>query len=226
MNPAEPISRTYRLAMGVCAVAVRRWGRLEVSGVEHLPRCGPVLLAGNHDSYWDPLAIGIAGLPRRQIRALAKSSIWRVPGLGRILDGMGQIPIERGASDARALDRAVSELAGGARIGVFPEGTRSLGRTLRARSGLGRLALAVPQAQVICVTVQGTVDIARFPKRPRIRVRFFLPAAASQAPTDVPDAAELPVRLLAEIRRHAPIAPAGRRAASTEEPRIRTTPAT
>ncbi len=135
MNPAEPISRTYRLAMGVCAVAVRRWGRLEVSGVEHLPRCGPVLLAGNHDSYWDPLAIGIAELPRRQIRALAKSSIWRVPGLGRILDGIGQIPIERGASDARALDRAVSELAGGARIGVFPEGTRSLGRTLRARSG-------------------------------------------------------------------------------------------
>lgn len=199
-------------------MAVRWWGRLEVSGIEHLPRSGPVLLAANHDSYWDPVAIGIAGLPRRQIRALTKSSMWKVPGLDRILDGMGQIPIERGAGDARALDRAVSELAHGACVGVFPEGTRSLGRRLRARSGLGRLALAVPQAQVICCTVLGTVEIARFPRRPQIEVRFFAPAVEAQARPDAPNAADLPVRLLAEIRRHAPIAPAGRRAAPTEAP--------
>ncbi len=218
MTAVEPITRTYRLAMGVCALAVRWWGRLEVSGLEHLPLSGPVLLAANHDSYWDPVAIGIAALRSRQIRALAKSSMWKVRGLGRILDGMGQIPIERGAGDARALDRAVSELARGACIGVFPEGTRSLGRTLRARSGLGRLALAVPQAQVICATVQGTVDIARFPKRPRVRVRFFVPAADSHALGDVRNAADLPIRLLAEIRREAPIASAGRGARTDQPP--------
>lgn len=218
MTAVDPITRTYRLAMGVCALAVRWWGRLEVSGLEHLPLSGPVLLAANHDSYWDPVAIGIAALRSRQIRALAKSSMWKVRGLGRILDGMGQIPIERGAGDARALDRAVSELARGACIGVFPEGTRSLGRTLRARSGLGRLALAVPQAQVICATVQGTVDIARFPKRPRVRVRFFVPAADSHALPDVRNAADLPIRLLAEIRREAPIASAGRGARTDQPP--------
>lgn len=218
MTAVEPITRTYRLAMGVCALAVRWWGRLEVSGLEHLPLSGPVLLAANHDSYWDPVAIGIAALRSRQIRALAKSSMWKVRGLGRILDGMGQIPIERGAGDARALDRAVSELARGACIGVFPEGTRSLGRTLRARSGLGRLALAVPQAQVICATVQGTVDIARFPKRPRVRVRFFVPAGDSHALGDVRNAADLPIRLLAEIRREAPIASAGRGARTDQPP--------
>lgn len=226
LTVAEPVSRTYRLAMGVCAVAVRRWGRLEVSGLEHLPGSGPVLLAANHDSYWDPVAIGIAALPRRQIRALAKSSMWKVHGLGPILDAMGQIPIERGAGDARALDRAVSELARGACIGVFPEGTRSLGRTLRARSGLGRLALAVPQAPVICATVQGTVDIARFPRRPRVRVRFFVPAANPHTPLEAPHPADLPVRLLAEIRRHAPIAAAGRRTRTGQEPPARAQPPT
>src|SRR3978361_2046221 len=79
--------------------AVKWWGRLEVSGLEHLPAEGPVLLAGNHDSYWDPIAIGIAGLPRRQICALAKSSLWK-PGLAKILDGMGQIPMQRGRGRA------------------------------------------------------------------------------------------------------------------------------
>jgi 1-acyl-sn-glycerol-3-phosphate acyltransferase len=194
--------------MAACSPVVRWWGRLEVSGLEHLPAEGPVLLAGNHDSYWDPVAVGIAGLPRRQIRALAKSSLWKVRGLGRVLDGMGQIPIDRGAGDARALDRAIEELGAGACIGVFPEGTRSLGRVLRARSGFGRLAAAVPDAEVVCCTVEGTTDIARFPRRPRVRVRFFRPAGGGRV--DGETAGELSVRLLEEIRSHAAVVSAKR----------------
>jgi 1-acyl-sn-glycerol-3-phosphate acyltransferase len=202
------VTPTYRFAMAVCSPVVRWWGRLEASGLEHLPESGPVLLAGNHDSYWDPVAVGIAGLRRRQIRALAKSSMWKVRGLGKVLDGMGQIPIDRGAGDARALDRAIRELRGGACIGVFPEGTRSLGRELRARSGFGRLAAAAPEAQVVCCTVTGTTDIARFPKRPRIRVRFFTPAGGGLLNGETPG--ELSARLLAEIRAAAPIVSAKR----------------
>ena len=205
----ETASRTYRFAMAACSPVVRGWGRLEVSGLEALPESGPVLLAGNHDSYWDPVAVGIAGLPRRQIQALAKSSLWKIRGLDRVLDGMGQIPIDRGAGDAHALDRAVAELRAGACIGVFPEGTRSLGRTLRARSGFGRLAAAVPEAEVVCVTVEGTVDITSPPKRPRIRVNFFTPAGGGLQPGESPG--DLSVRLLEEIRGRAPIAIAGRK---------------
>jgi 1-acyl-sn-glycerol-3-phosphate acyltransferase len=195
--------------MAVCTPIVRWWGRLEVSGLEHLPASGPVLLAGNHDSYWDPVAVGIAALSRRQIRALAKSSMWKIRGLDRVLDGMGQIPIDRGAGDARALDRAIEELRGGACIGVFPEGTRSLGRELRARSGFGRLAAAVPEAAVVSCTVTGTTDITRFPRRPRIRVRFFTPAGGGLVNGEAP--AALSARLLAEIRAEAPIVSAKRR---------------
>jgi 1-acyl-sn-glycerol-3-phosphate acyltransferase len=207
----ERISGTYRVAMAACTPIVRWWGRLQVSGLEHLPESGPVLLAGNHDSYWDPVAVGIAGLPRRQIRALAKSSMWKIRGLDRVLDGMGQIPIDRGAGDARALDRAISELRAGACIGVFPEGTRSLGRDLRARSGFGRLAAAVPEAEVVCCTVVGTTDITSFPKRPKIAVRFFRPTGGGLVNGETP--AELSARLLAEIRAEAPIVSAKRRGA-------------
>jgi 1-acyl-sn-glycerol-3-phosphate acyltransferase len=163
-----------------------------------------VLLAGNHDSYWDPVVVGMAALRRRQIKALAKSSLWKVRGLGPVLDGMGQIPIERGAGDVGALDRAVAELRAGSCIGVFLEGTRTLGRTLRARSGFGRLAELVPEAEIVCCTVVGTVELARFPHRPRVRVEFFRPAPGP--PGESP--AELSTRLLAEIRARAPIPPA------------------
>ncbi|MEA2167244.1 MAG: 1-acyl-sn-glycerol-3-phosphate acyltransferase [Solirubrobacteraceae bacterium] len=202
-----PVTRTYRFAMAALTPVVRWWGRLTVTGLDALPLDGPLLLAGNHDSQWDPVAIGIAGRPRRQINALAKSS-WKIPGLGGILHGMGQIPIDRGAGDAHALDRATLHLGAGACIGVFPEGTISLGRELRARSGFGRLAVSVPDAAVVCVAVRGTVDIARFPRRPRINVEFFTPAAGGSQPGETP--ADLSARLVAEIRERAPVAAAGR----------------
>jgi 1-acyl-sn-glycerol-3-phosphate acyltransferase len=195
--------------MAACAPIVRWWGRMEVEGAELLPTSGPVLIVGNHDSQWDPVAIGMAGRKRRQIRALAKASLWDIPGLAPILRGMGQIPIQRGKADAGALDEAIRQLREGACIGIFPEGTISRGAVLRARSGLGRLALAVPEAKIVSVTVTGTVDIVRFPRRPRIRVVFFLPGEGGVREGE--DATDLPVRLLAEIRALAPIAQSGRR---------------
>jgi 1-acyl-sn-glycerol-3-phosphate acyltransferase len=209
MVAMSTVSPTYRFVMAVSTPAVKWWGRLAVTGLEHLPQDGPLLIVGNHDSYWDPVAVGIAGLPRRQVRALAKSSLWK-PGLGKVLDGMGQIPIERGKGDSHAMDRAFAELRDGACIGVFPEGTRSLGRELRARSGLGRLAEAVPEARLVCVAVRGTVDIPKFPRsRPRVHVDFFPPRDGQPKPGE--SHTELGARLLAELRERAPIAHAGRK---------------
>ena len=199
----------YRAVMAGATPLLKWWGSMTVEGLEHLPPTGPVLLAGNHDSYWDPVAVGTAALSVRPVQALAKASMWGNPVVGKVLDGMGQIPIDRGAGDARALDRAIAELRGGACIGVFPEGTRSLGRELRARSGFGRLAAAVPEAAVVSCTVTGTTNIARFPRRPRIRVRFFTPAGGGLVNGET--AAELSARLLAEIRAEAPIVSAKRR---------------
>ena len=191
----------YRTAMAACRPA-SLWGRLRVEGLEALPESGPVLVVGNHDSHWDPVTVGVAAIRRRQIRALAKSSLWDVRGLSPILNGMGQIPIERGAGDAGALSRAIEELRAGACIGVFPEGTRSRGEVLRPRSGVGRLALEVPETKLVCVAIEGTSDLTGFPRRPRLRTRFFEPADGQARPDEEPG--ELSARLLAEIREQVP----------------------
>ena len=194
----------YRLAMALVRPIVTWWGRLEVIGLEVLPLSGPTLVFVNHDSAWDPLVIGVAASPRRQIRALAISTLWRNRFLAWVLDGMGQIPVNRGAGDAHAMDMATSRLAAGECLGVFPEATVSLGRTMRARSGAGRLALAVPQARIVCAAATGVVDVAKFPTRPRIRVRFFEPESGQRV--DGESAAELSKRVNDEIRQMAPIA--------------------
>ncbi|HET9152713.1 MAG TPA: lysophospholipid acyltransferase family protein, partial [Solirubrobacterales bacterium] len=154
------------------------------------------------DSHWDPVMIGVAARKRRMIRALAKSTLWDVRGLAPVLDGMGQIPIVRGAGDAQALANAIEALRGGSCVGVFPEGTRSRGKVMRARSGVGRLALEVPEAHVSLVAIEGTSDLTGFPRRPRIRIRFFDPVGGQPRPDE--DPSELSARLLSEIRQLVP----------------------
>jgi 1-acyl-sn-glycerol-3-phosphate acyltransferase len=201
----------YRTAMAVCRPAMI-WGRLRVEGLEALPETGPVLVVGNHDSHWDPVTVGVSAIRRRQIKALAKADLWKVRGLSPVLNGMGQIPIERGAGDAGALARAIEELRRGSCIGVFPEGTRSRGNVLRARSGVGRLALEVPEAKLVCVAIEGTTDFTGFPHRPRISTRFFEPTGGQAKPGE--DPGELAARLLAEIRELVPPSVSARKRAS------------
>jgi 1-acyl-sn-glycerol-3-phosphate acyltransferase len=217
----ERITPAYRGVMIASTPGVVWWGRLHVTGVDLLPLTGPLLVVGDHDSYWDTVAAGIAAMPRRQIRALAKSSMWKNKLLGAVLTGMGQIPIERGSGDAGALDRAIEELRKGACIGIYPEGTRSLGRALRARSGIGYLAQAVPEATILGVACNGTVAIPRFPKaRPHVEVEFFEFDRPAIAPEESPQ--QYSTRLLTQLRQRAPIEVAGRARAAALAGRVPT----
>jgi 1-acyl-sn-glycerol-3-phosphate acyltransferase len=198
----------YRLVMLVATPIVRWWGRLTVTGLEALPTQGATVLMANHDSMWDPVVIGVAARTR-QLRALAKASLWRNRPLAAVLDRMGQIPIERGRGDLAALSAAVGELERGNCIGVFPEGTVSRGEPLRALSGAGRLALAVADVQVVAARVIGSVDIVRFPRRPRLRVEFFRPADGQPRADET--AVGLTKRVMAEVRDGAPYVACGRR---------------
>jgi len=213
---AERVPRVYATVMIVATPIVKWWGRLRVEGASLFPLEGPTVLMVNHDSQWDPVVVGVA-LRRRQLRALAKSSLWKSKPMAWVLDHMGQIPIERGRGDTAALSAAIEHLERGECIGVFPEGTVSRGRTLRYLSGAGRLALAVPGTRVLGVRVTGAVDIARFPKRPRLVVEVFEPAAGPPAAGE--SAVALTKRVMTEVRASAPPAIAGRSRKRAEQER-------
>jgi 1-acyl-sn-glycerol-3-phosphate acyltransferase len=183
---------------------LRWWVRLEVRGLENLPAHGPALVVSNHDAWLDPLVIIEAMMwKQRQLRFLAKSTLWKSRILAWILDGAAQIPIRRGESDAAALEAAVDALGRGETVGIFPEGTLSRGEKLRARRGVSRLARACPGVPVVLVAVWGGTDLKRFPKRPKVGIEFFAPAEGQPRPDE--DPAELAQRLLDEIREKVPV---------------------
>jgi 1-acyl-sn-glycerol-3-phosphate acyltransferase len=176
------------------------WGRVRVTGLEAVPERGALLVVPNHDSQMDPVVLGVALRKRRMLRFLARASLWKIRGLGPVMRGMRQIPIERGAGDATAIGAAVAALEAGEAICVFPEGKLSLGEQLRARSGVGRLKAACPEARIVLAAISGTTDYVRFPRRPRVAIELFAPPAGADEPQQLLDA----------LRRRVPPVKAGR----------------
>jgi len=114
-----------------------------IEGVERIPESGPAIVASNHVSYLDPLALAyVADRRHRRVRFLAKRELFAKRGLGALLRGAHQIPVDRGTAHAAAsLDGAVAALAQGECVAVFPEGTISLDlEPMAGKSGTARLA--------------------------------------------------------------------------------------
>lgn len=178
---------------------LRWWARLDVRGLEAVPATGPVLVISNHDSWLDPLAL-IESLmwKGRQVRFLAKSTLWKSRVLAWILNRAGQIPVKRGEGDQVAVAAAVTALDSGEVVGIFPEGTISRGRDLRARTGAARLARACPGVPIVLAAISGSVDLGRFPRRPRVTVEYFRPAGGGLGPDE--DLAACSARLMTEVR--------------------------
>jgi 1-acyl-sn-glycerol-3-phosphate acyltransferase len=140
----------------------RRW-----IGAERIPVTGPAVLAINHISYADPFVVSrVLWDVGRCPRFLAKASLFKLPILGRIMAGAGQIPVYRGTADAnRALTGAVEALNRGQIVLIYPEGTVTRDPQfwpMRAKTGIARLALQAPDVPVIPVGQWGAQSFLDF----------------------------------------------------------------
>ncbi len=128
--------------------------RLEVQGAQHVPRTGPVLLAGNHSGFVDgPLVFLVTPRP---VSLLAKAEIFAGAG-ARLFGWLGLVPVHRGVADRDALKQGLAILGGGGALGVFPEGRRSSGTFEEMTDGVAYLALR-SGASVVPIAVVGTAQ--------------------------------------------------------------------
>lgn len=120
----------------------------EVEGMKNVPSRGPVILAVNHASHFDPPLIGCL-LPRH-ISFFARKTLWFNKAASWWLDSVGTIPVDRdGDSDIAAMKATLNTLKNGGVLTLFPEGTRSPDGNLQtAKPGIGLIA-AKSQATVI-----------------------------------------------------------------------------
>jgi 1-acyl-sn-glycerol-3-phosphate acyltransferase len=150
VNPR--FERTWRILRLTVGPLVRVLFRPRITGLQHLPASGPLLLVSNHQSFMDIPVLGYS--QPRVIRYMAKSELFRIPVFGRIILSGGGFPVRRGEADRDAL-RTVHEtmLAGGV-VGIFIQGHRQA-ELEGAKAGAGRCAV-VEGAPVVPVAIRGT----------------------------------------------------------------------
>jgi 1-acyl-sn-glycerol-3-phosphate acyltransferase len=151
----------YRVLELTVAPALRAVYRPRVTGLDHVPRTGAVIIAGNHISFADEIFTPLAA--RRQVFYFAKAEYFTSPGMrgramGAMFRGLGQVSVDRDdtRSAAASLDIGVELLRDGLALGIYPEGTRSPdGRLYKFRTGVARVALR-SGAPVVPVGLVGT----------------------------------------------------------------------
>ncbi|MBH0780003.1 lysophospholipid acyltransferase family protein [Nocardia bovistercoris] len=163
---------------------LRLLGRPEVTGLHHVPKQGPVIIAANHLAMIDSLYLALV-LPRR-VTFLAEREYFTGAGVkGRLTRWFytvsGQVPVDRtgGSAAADALAAATGILESGGIWAIHPEGTRSPdGRIYRGRTGALRVAIATG-APVVPVVLSGTERVNPIGSRrwrfAKVRIDFAAP---------------------------------------------------
>ena len=149
-----------RVIRSLTRLVTRAWfRRVESVGMERLPDDRPLIVVANHSNgFVDPVLL--LALSPRPLRLLAKSTLWKVPGVKWVLAFAGVLPVHR-AQDAGGTKGNLSvfaaverELSHDAAIALFPEGTVNDELRLKPlKTGAARIALGARAAGARSLTI-------------------------------------------------------------------------
>jgi len=161
------------------------FGRLEVRGIKNIPRKGGILIASNHLSYVDPplLATIIPG----GCFFMAKHNLFELPIL-RYLINYYAFPINRQNPGPSAIKMALTKLAEGEIVVIFPEGSRNVAdMLLPPKNGIGMIS-ALSKKKIIPTLIEGTDRLfppgKLIPRPAKMRVTFGDPLDLSHEDAD------------------------------------------
>ncbi len=117
---------------------VRVFYGLRIEGREHVPREGPIVLASNHFSAWDPPVVG--SCTPREISFMAKKELFENPVFRLAVRGLHAFPVDRSRNDLGAVKEALRRLKQDRAVGIFIQGTRTAD-SVEALDGAAFLAL-------------------------------------------------------------------------------------
>ncbi|MDR3255228.1 MAG: 1-acyl-sn-glycerol-3-phosphate acyltransferase [Synergistaceae bacterium] len=155
------------------------YNRLEIRGLDKVPRGAVLIVASNHSSYIDPPLLG--GLFPGRLKYLAKESLFRNPVFGFLISSLGAMPVTRENSQNAGvvLKLLLKELASGESILIFPEGSRSADGKLKPLEGGAAFLSVKSGAPLQPVYISGSSRVwppgGSFPRPSKVIVTFGAP---------------------------------------------------
>ncbi len=140
--------------------------KIEIEGLENIPKDKNFLVIPNHLSNFDPPLIA-AFLPV-DMAYMAKASLFKVPIVSQVIRAFGAFPVKRTGNDMAAVKLAIKILKDGKSLTMFPEGVRVrthgiLGKgkqgaaMIAAKSGVGFLPVGIDATYKLRSTVKVAV---------------------------------------------------------------------
>jgi 1-acyl-sn-glycerol-3-phosphate acyltransferase len=162
-QPGQPAWRIlwWHFLHFLCYLWVGPAYRYRAWGFQRVPQTGPVLLVSNHQSFLDPILVGLS-VHHRQFYALARSSLFRHRAFSWLIRSINAIPVERGTGDMAAMRRCIEVLQQGHALLIFPEGTRTPDGTTKPFAPGTMLIIKRARPLVVPVAVEGS--FAAWPK--------------------------------------------------------------
>ncbi len=146
--------------------------RLE--GSRRIPRTGPVLIIANHQSFFDPIAVGLVA-PRR-VRFLARKTLFHPPWFGWLIRSLGSVPVDQEGVAKEGLKEILHQLQQGNAVVVFPEGTRTdNGKMSPLKPGV-QLLIKRTKAPIVPVGIAGAFQALPYWRKVPTLTPLFLPA--------------------------------------------------
>lgn len=172
--PPPPASRFYKTCHIIARLGATMMFELKSYGIHHVPPRGGVLLVSNHQTYLDPVILGVH--LRRPVGFLAKSELFENKHFSWLIRSLNAFPVKRGEGDVGAMKEAIRRLKEGNILTMFPEGTRTKdGEIGPIQAGIA-LLIRKAQVPVIPAVVDGCLDAwpkgAKMPSRRPIKVMY------------------------------------------------------
>lgn len=140
----------YKFSRYFCLFFFRLYFKIKVKGVENVESVNSgIVLISNHQSYLDPVFLGL--FLKRRLFFMAKKELFCVPVLKGLILKLGAFPIERGKNDTKAFKTAEQIVKKGKILAMFPQGHRSKNiNSLKPKTGFLRIALNSDAKVVPC----------------------------------------------------------------------------
>jgi 1-acyl-sn-glycerol-3-phosphate acyltransferase len=170
------LSRVSARLLGVATCQIRCGGR------QHVPATGGGLICSNHQSFLDPILIGLAC--DRRLNYLARRTLFESPALGQLMSWYDAIPLEREGLGLGGMKETLKRLKRGELVLLFPEGTRTqTGEIGPVKPGFSILAQR-SNVPLIPVTISGAFDVwprnRHLPRPSPLWIQFAPPIPASE----------------------------------------------
>lgn len=197
----------YEFARVINLTWFRLFHCIRFRAADNVPDVGPMIIAPNHVSFYDPPIIA-AGIPHR-VRFMAWDALFKVPILRGILTGWGAYPVKLKSADKAAIIETLKILRTGQAVMIFPEGNRSSSLDmLPFEQGPARLADQTGAA-IVPVTILGAFEAWPMTNLlPRlfkpINIKYHTPVYPADLPTGMDPkqrAIEMNRRVAAPIQR-------------------------